>query len=224
VIPVETEDMKTPKQAALHSVKRLLAAKWPDARKTSVHEVFHTGVSEFDALFQGGGMPCGQWIEITGGSASGKTRFLFALLRGLTQNGYVTYFDFPHSLFPPAVTAAGVQESRFWMVRPRNLREGIRTAEKLFATEGVCCVVFDLVGQKEKMPHVLAHRLRQETMRARTLILFLTDAGSAVISASTVALRLEVHRKSTHRLAIQVVRSRISLAATRLLWRVPADA
>ena len=61
-------------------------------------------------------------------------------------------------------------------------------------------------------------------MRTRTLVLFLTGAGSTVISASTVALRLEVHRESEHMLALKVVRSRISLTATRLSWRVPPDA
>jgi hypothetical protein len=198
----------------------LLEEKWPtaDPGVLSEQEFLRTGIEPFDSLFPGGGIPPGQWLEICGPRVAGKTRLLFAFLRALTADHRIVYLDFPRSFFPAAALAAGVDVAQLWVARPADLRAGITLAEKLLADGWVSAVVFDLVGARESLPHILAHRLRQHTLRARAWVLFLTT-GPSSIGSSLVSLRLEVERRVHGGLNIHLLHSRISRAGVRISWQ-----
>jgi hypothetical protein len=186
--------------------------------------LLRTGIESFDLLFPGGGIPPGQWLEICGPGVAGKTRLLFAFLRALTSSRRVAYFDFPRSFFPAAALAAGVDVAQLWIAHPTDLRAGITLAEKLLADGWVSAVVFDLVGVRDPLPHILAHRFRQQTLRAQAWALFLTARGRNVLGSSLVSLRLEVERQARGNLSIQLLHSRISRAGVRILWQPGTEA
>jgi hypothetical protein len=204
-------------------LKTLLAHKWPEAsysEATWIHHSFTTGHPEFDRLFPETGIPYGQLIEITGDISSGKTSLLFLMLSGITRKGVVAYLDFSGSFFPSAAIAGGVDIGRVIAVRPNELNAGhvstssltfgLRAAELIFRHHLACCVVFDLVGEQRQLPLTLLHRLRIHTVRAKALVIFLTEQNSGLIPASTTSLKLHVERSRTDDLIVSVVRSRIS--------------
>jgi hypothetical protein len=102
---------------------------------------------------------------------------------------------------------------------PKSLPAGLRTAELLLGHRLVRGVVLDLVGQKANpnLPPTLIHRLRQETVRSRAMVFFLTENNHAgLIMPSTVSLRLEVARVRDSRIAITVTKSRLCREGIRL--------
>jgi hypothetical protein len=181
-------------------------------------DVLRTGVPGFDTLFAGGGVPAGQWVEITGATASGKTSLLFAWLSRLSHRETVAYLDFQHSFFPAAAAAAGVRSDRLLVACPGSPSAGVRLAEWILRSGRASCIVFDLVGETRRVPEVLCHRLRQEAVRARAHILFLTTSDRHLIGASMIALRLHVVRQDSTHLKVRVTRSRISRAGVELTW------
>jgi recombination protein RecA len=198
---------------SLAEVKTLITRRWPSswyAESDWSQLSFSTGFRKLDALFPGNGIPYGQLIEITGDISSGKTSLLFAMLSQITQKGVVAYMDFGHSFFPSSAAACGVNMARVIILQPDSPTTGLRAAELLFRHHLVCGVVFDLVGERSALPITLLHRLRLQTVRAKALIMFLTESDAANIPASTTSLKLEVHRFNGSALRIAVVKSRIS--------------
>lgn len=199
-------------------LKELIQKRWPQTLAAVANEelVFGTGLSELDALFSLGGIPYGQLIEITGGVSSGKTSFLFKLLARLTRKETVAYIDFSNTFFPSAAVAGGIDITRLLLVKPNShsaddsIKSGLRTAELLLRERTVRCVVFDLVGQKKILPIVLLHRLRLKTVRAKALVILLSENNSEIIPSSMASLRLEVRRRDNNRLKINITKSRIS--------------
>lgn len=211
----------TTKNASLRAIKRRLAARWPAACKperAGGGDVLRTGVPAFDTLFADGGVPAGQWVEITGATASGKTSLLFAWLSVLSRRETIAYLDFQRSFFPAAAAAAGVRTDRLLVACPESPSAGVRLAEWILRSGRATCIVFDLAGESRRVPVVLCHRLRQEAVRARAHILFLTTSGPHLIGASMIALRLHVVRQAPARLGVRVTRSRISREGTELSW------
>jgi hypothetical protein len=86
----------------------------------------------------------------------------------------------------------------------------LRSAELIFRHHLACCVVFDLIGEYGQLPLTLLHRLRMQTVRAKALVIFLTEHQSNLIPASTTSLKLHVERNESGSLNVSVVRSRIS--------------
>ena len=199
-------------------LKNLLARKWPEAvcsggswGETS----FITGHPAFDSLFPATGIPYGQLIEITGDTGSGKTSLLFLLLSGVTRKGTVAYLDFSGSFFPASAVTSGVDLSRVIVLCPNSQAHSpftvaLRSAELIFRHQLACCVVFDLIGEHGQLPLTLLHRLRMHTVRAKALVIFLTEPQSNLIPASTTSLKPQVTRNESGSLHITVVRSRIS--------------
>ncbi len=201
------------------NLKSLLARKWPEATysESSWDEAaFLTGHPAFDSLFPASGIPYGQLIEITGDTGSGKTSLLFLLLSGITQKGTVAYLDFSGSFFPASAVASGVDLSRVIVLCPHDATAthpftvALRNAELIFRHHLACCVVFDLIGEHGQLPLTLLHRLRMQTVRAKALVIFLTESQSNLIPASTTSLKLQVTRYESGGLHVSVVRSRIS--------------
>jgi len=222
------------------NLKTALREKWPEAvgSFTDRKELyFPTGISELDRLFPSGrGIPCGQLIEITGGLSSGKTSLLFRLLGMKKPIGpqdvtlrqaqgdpgkHIAYVDFSNSFFPDANLSPRVDLSRVLVIRPGaedRLTSGLRTAELLLRDRHVDIVVFDLVDCRTPLPIGLLHRLRLKTVRAKGLVIFLTQTA-AIIPSSMASLRLEVQRidkTDPNRLRITVAKSRLCAEHVRL--------
>ncbi|PWB71884.1 hypothetical protein C3F09_07380 [candidate division GN15 bacterium] len=201
-------------------LKNLLARKWPEAVCPGSNwgeTAFFTGHPAFDSLFPAAGIPYGQLIEITGDIGSGKTSMLFLLLSGITRKATVAYLDFSGSFFPGSAIACGVDINRVIVLCPhdkesvdRPFAAALRSAELIFRHHLASCVVFDLIGERGQLPLTLLHRLRMHTVRAKALVIFLTDQQSNLIPASTTSLKLQVTRNESGSLHVAVARSRIS--------------
>ena len=91
----------------------------------------------------------------------------------------------------------------------------MRTTELLLQHKMVGCVVVDLVGQSGILPIAWCHRLRTRTVRARGLVIFMTENNSQVIPPSMISLRLEVRRARANSVIVTVTKSRVSPEGTR---------
>jgi hypothetical protein len=92
----------------------------------------------------------------------------------------------------------------------RPFTVALRSAELIFRYQLACCVVFDLIGEHGQLPLTLLHRLRMQTVRAKALVIFLTEPQSNLVPASTTSLKLQVKRNESGSLHVAVARSRIS--------------
>jgi len=207
-------------------LKNAVTKKWPEAicslaRRYTLY--FPTGFAALDALFPcGRGIPYGQLIEITGRTSSGKTSLLLRLLGANTAGDRsVAYVDFNDTFFPDAALAAGVDAKRLVVIKipaAQNVSDGLRAAELLLRDRHADIVVFDLVGRHTPLPLGLLHRLRLRAVRARGLVVFLTEGHEpptpqpdTLIPSSMTSLRLEVQRADINasRLQVTVTKSRL---------------
>ncbi len=201
----------TPQELA--ELKRLIRHKWPEAAGLASERLnltFSTGLPPLDAIFPNRGIPCGQLIELTGGLSSGKTTLLLTMLAALTRNGRAVYIDLSRSFFPASAAACGIDLNRLLTVTPASPPVAVRAAELLLHHNAASWIVLDLVGQKQTLPTIMLHRLRLKAVRARGLVLLLTENNSDIIPSSTASLRLEVSRKDDTTLTVDVTRSRLS--------------
>jgi|GEM_PF-987452 len=157
----------------------------------------------------------------------------------------IAYVDFSNSFFPDANLSPRVDLSRLLVIRPGakalrapfpeveedsidptidagppqdHLTSGLRTAELLLRDRHVDIVVFDLVDCRTPLPIGLLHRLRLKTVRAKGLVIFLTQT-TAIIPSSMASLRLEVQRIDKidpNRLRVTVTKSRLCAERVRL--------
>ena len=208
----------------LPSVARLgedITRRWPEAVFHDLQAdrlIFKSGLAAFDRLFPMGGLPYGQLLEITGSGGSGKTGFLFHLLAGMVahQAGLrIAYLDFPNTFFPVAAESGGISPAHLYIVKPDTVAGGIRAAELLLKHREVSILVCDLVGITTELPLPLLHRIRQKTVRARGMVLFLTErpTGSQpireIVPASMASLRLEISRIDDRTVRAAITKSRI---------------
>jgi hypothetical protein len=118
------------------------------------------------------------------------------------------YVDFSGSFFPAGAITTGVDPDRLLVVTPEDLLSGLRTAELLFRYRMANVIVFDLLGCREPLPFTLLHRLRQQTTRAKGLVIFLTEHNSDIVPTSMVALRLAIARIDHGRSIVTITKSR----------------
>ncbi len=159
----------------------------------------------------------------------------------------IAYVDFSDSLSPDATISSGIDLSRLLVIKPTDgsgttispgigqnyptsqnsgldqTKIGIRTAELLLRDHHVNIVVFDLVEKHTPLPIGLLHRLRLKAVRARGLVIFLTQTAAPpavdIIPASMASLRLEVQRINhtpPDCLLVTVAKSRICTEGIRL--------
>ncbi|MBK7141280.1 MAG: hypothetical protein IPH75_04275 [bacterium] len=204
----------TGSRLSLDELKTLITEKWPESFYSGSDWSslrFTTGAVELDRLFPEGGIPYGQLIELSGDISSGKTSLVFVMLAAITRTGTAAYIDLHGTLFPPAAMTGGVDLERLLVIRPDTLAAGLRATELLFRHRLACCVVIDLVGHRLPLPYTLLHRLRLQTIRAKGMVIFLTENNASLIPASITSLRLEITRRSSRIIAATVTRSRFTL-------------
>jgi len=155
-------------------------------------------------------IPYGQLLEITGKESSGKTSFLYQCLAKLTAAGCVAYIDHSNSFFPLAASQSGVNLKRLMIVKAGNISDALRKAELLLNRKKTNAIVLDLVNEKQLLPMTLLHRLRMDTVRSRSILIFLTDNSLQIIPSSMVSVRLLVSRAFESKIAVEVTKSRIS--------------
>lgn len=122
-----------------------------------------TGRPQVDDLL-GGGLPCGRLSELAGPASSGLTSLAFSLLSETTRAGHcVAWIDLADAFDPISAEDAQVVLERVLWVRPRQLSDALRCAERLLATEGFPLVVLDVA--KRQSPS--AQPVQQPTQRGR---------------------------------------------------------
>lgn len=205
---------------SITTVRQEIAGRWPEVvceRRPFERRVFVSHVESFDRLFALGGIPYGQFIEITGGSGSGKTGLMFRLISGMIKNyDKAAYVDFCNCFFGPAAEYSGLDPARLLIVKPDSLAGGIRAAELLLKHREVAIAVCDLVGINRELPMTLLHRLRRKTIRAHGLVIFLTDHTAEIIPASMASLQLVIDRLDPVRVAVRVAKSRVCIPGQTL--------
>jgi hypothetical protein len=191
-------------------LKSVIKGKWPGAIPGRNRDIANRPINAptFANLIPDG-IPRGQLLEICGDASSGKTSFLFKFLSELGTTSRVVYFDFPGCFLPAAAACSGNDISRFLVVHPETLPNAVRAAEFLLDRELADFLVFDLIGETEKLPQILLHRLRRQTVRRGTLTVFLTDSEFSLIPPSMVSIRLKTKRIDSSRIEVMVERSRI---------------
>ncbi|MEI9979868.1 MAG: hypothetical protein WDN23_12895 [Edaphobacter sp.] len=101
-------------------IEAALARKAPSALTPAprvIRAVSPTGVSEIDALLDGG-LPVGSITEMVGPEASGRTAVALSFLRHLTHAGRVcAWVDVSDALSPESAAAAGIDLARLLWVR-----------------------------------------------------------------------------------------------------------
>ncbi len=101
-------------------VEAALAHKVPSVLTPAprvIHPVTPTGVSEIDALLDGG-LPIGAITEMVGPEASGRTAVALSFLRHLTHPGRVcAWVDVSDTLSPESAAAAGIDLAHLLWVR-----------------------------------------------------------------------------------------------------------
>lgn len=196
-------------QMTFSELRKFIKKKWPDASYSKGFDsAFRTGIENLDSLFPQNGIPFGQLIEITGRTSSGKTSFLLQILSEFTKERNVAYLDFSKSFFPSAAEFSGVDITRVFVVNTDNLNEGLRAAELILRHRIAFCIVLDLVNVEGRLPIAIMHRLRQDVLKAGSIMIFLTENSSSLIPESMIALRLEVERKGRSNYMIAVTKGR----------------
>ncbi|MBD3402060.1 hypothetical protein GF420_04130 [candidate division GN15 bacterium] len=204
----------------LGKIRQEIEYRWPEAvcdREQFETQVYRSGIEPFDRLFPTGGIPYGQFIELTGASGSGKTGLVLRLAAGMaSHSAKVAYVDFCNCFFPLAAEYGGLEPARVVIVKPDTLGAGLRATELLLKHREVAIAICDLVGVTHELPVTILHRLRRKTIRARGLVIFLTDHTSDIVPASMASLRLEVSRLQPSRVAVRVSKSRICRPGRRI--------
>ncbi len=201
---------------ALEGIRSQLISKFPDAHiagKGRLDSVsgWKSGVKEIDCLFNGGSIPFGQLIEITGGMSSGKTSLLMRMLSGEIQKGKVAYVDYSDMFFPDSAAASGIDFKYLLVIKPKSLAETLRTTELLLKHRMAGTIVIDLVEKGGAIAVPAFHRLRTLTVRSAATLFFLTEDNASLIPPSMISIRLVVERKDHGSITVTVSRSRISV-------------
>jgi recombination protein RecA len=112
-------------------IETALAHRIPSALtpvQKAIRPVAPTGVSEVDALLEGG-LPVGAITELVGAESSGRTSLALSFLASTTRTGSVgAWIDVLNTLDPESAAAAGVDLSRMLWVRCGSSASKVRPA------------------------------------------------------------------------------------------------
>lgn len=190
--------MSSTTKSLIQRLRDQVAYKYPKALiRWDEYIPLPTGIQSLDQKLLGGGLPRDQLIEIVGSKSSGKTSLLFRILSGLSKKERtIAYLDFSATLYPLSAKKSGIDLKKILVLRPANIQTGLRAAEILFRSGGICVAVFDLVGTSDQIPRALLLRLRKSIKQARGIGIFLREPDSTRIPGNQLALSLKVERKN----------------------------
>jgi hypothetical protein len=155
-----------------------------------------TGIDSIDKTLLNGGLPSGHFTEIVGTKSSGKTAFLFRILSGFNkQERSIAYFDFSETFYPPFAQRFGIDLKKVLVLRPKSIQQGLRAAEILFRSGGICIAVFDLIGTKDQIPKALLLRLKRSVKHSGGIGIFLREPDSTRVQRNQITLCLRVKRE-----------------------------
>jgi recombination protein RecA len=180
--------------------------------------VLRTGVAAVDALLPGGGFPLGQVVELWGSAASGRTRLaLRAVAEAHRALRLAAYVDGAGELYPPALSALGVNPARLlWVCPPGGPSSAERrpssqlgwAALQLLRSGAFVCVVLDLTHTGHRLPPQTTKRLLDAASHAGGLLLLLTPEETP--GDGSLRLRMTAGSRGVH---VEVVRSRQGMTA-----------
>jgi recombination protein RecA len=178
--------------------------------------VLRTGVAAVDALLPAGGFPLGQVVELWGSAASGRTRLaLRAVAEAHRALRLAAYVDGPGELYPPALSALGVNPARLLWVRPAGATAAAEqstqlgwAALQLLRSGAFVCVVLDLTHPGHRLSPQASKRLLDAASQAGGLLLLLTPEEAP--ADGSLRLRMSAGPRGVH---VEVVRSRQGMAA-----------
>jgi len=178
--------------------------------------VLRTGVLAVDALLPAGGFPLGQVVELWGSAASGRTRLaLRAVAEAHRSLRLAAYVDGAGELYPPALSALGVNPSRLLWVQPTEASTSAErpsqlgwAALQLLRSGAFVCVVLDLTHTAHRLPPQASKRLLDAAAHAGSLLLLLTPEEAP--GDGSLRLRMTAGPRGVH---VEVVRSRQGMGA-----------
>jgi recombination protein RecA len=178
--------------------------------------VLRTGVAAVDALLPAGGFPLGQVVELWGSAASGRTRLaLRAVAEAHRALRLAAYVDGAGELYPPALSALGVNPARLLWVHPPGASAEPHTSSQLgwaalqlLRSGAFVCVVLDLTQKTHRLSPQASKRLLDAAAHAGGLLLLLTPEEAP--SDGSLRLRMTAGPRSVH---VEVVRSRQGMVA-----------
>ena len=158
----------------------------------------------------GGGVPCGQVVEVSGSRSSGKATLAFGVcLRALEKGQAAAWIDVGGSFWPVAAAEAGLPLERLLVVKVRAPVAALRAAHILLSSAGaVAALVVDLTpGAQVRERELIA--LQRLAERSATALLFLTARPRTAPSlGASVALRLYAERRAGGSVRIEVLRNK----------------
>lgn len=181
-----------------HALERSFPAALTPAQRT-IRETASTGITEVDALLDGG-LPVGAISEINGPESSGRTTLVLSFLAQRTASEQVcAWVDADDAFDPESAAANGVNLRQLLWVRCRKvggpatgkqaakpwtqLDQALRATDLLLQAGGFAAIVLDLGDTAAEharwIPLATWFRFRQAADRARTSLVVLAQAGSA---------------------------------------------
>ena len=192
----------------IKQLQEQLACKYPQTLiRWNEYVPIPTGISPLDHELLQGGFPSGHLIEIVGSKSSGKTTLLFKILSGLNKKeNSIAYFGFPYTFYPPSAQGSGIDLKKLLVLRPKNIQFGLRAAEILFRSGGICVAVFDLVGTNDQISKALLLRLKRSVKQTSGIGIFLREPDSTRVQGNQIALCLKVE-KLNQKLSVKTEKS-----------------
>lgn len=157
-----------------------------------------TGFPSLDALL-GGGIPCGQAIELSGVPTSGMTTLALKIIAEAQQQGRPTVYVDLASIFDPGYAVrCGVQLNRLLIARPEGVARGLDILHVIGAEADSGLVVFDSTTEALAAPHgstrlnSALRRLLPALRQSGCTAVLLSPGVQTHNAISHVALRLHV--------------------------------
>jgi RecA/RadA recombinase len=170
-------------------------------------ELFATGISEVDAVLNGG-IPRGNITEVFGAASTGKTSLSLSVIASITQSGAAcAWVDVSDALSLESAAAAGVQLKRLLWLRMTadrkrrltdkpwsRLEQALTATDLLLQSGGFAAIVLDmsdvLPQHAIQIPLGTWYRFRLAAEQARTALVLLTQSPCAS-SCAALVLRCE---------------------------------
>ena len=165
-----------------------------------------TGLGALDAAL-GGGLPCGQILEISGGASSGKSTLAFGMCRALLAQGKaVAWIDPTRRWAPLAALEAGLPLDLLLVARVGDGMAALRAAHLLLSCRGAVAAVVATLPPGFTPADSNLVKLQRLAAQGQVALVLLTERPPQGPSLSpTVALRLCVRREWRGAAAVCVV-------------------